>query len=185
MATNNPEFSTAVGVFDDRADAQRAVNELRRMGFSDDRIGVAYQDEAEGTRATPASHEESKAGTGAAAGAAAGAGVGALWGIGIAAGMLPAIGPVIAGGTLAAVLASAATGAAATGLAGALIGLGIPDEDAEYYEEEFKRGRTIVSVDAGMSYDEVMDVLRRYGADEHGTHTEGRGAARTRTHARA
>jgi hypothetical protein len=81
------------------------------------------------------------------------------------------------------VLASAATGAAATGLAGALIGLGIPDEDAEYYEEEFKRGLTIVSVDAGMSYDEVMDVLRRYGADER-THIEGRGAARTRTHAR-
>jgi len=183
MATNNPECRTAVGVFEDREDAQRAVDELRRMGFSDDRIGVAFQEETEGTRATPAGHEESKAGTGAAAGAAAGAGVGALWGIGIAAGMLPAIGPVIAGGTLAAVLASAATGAAATGLAGALIGLGVPDDEAEYYEEEFKHGRTIVSVDAGTSYNEVVDVLQSYGAYQHSTHTERRGATGTRTHA--
>jgi len=184
MVTSNPECRIAVGVFEDRADAQRAVDELQRMGFSDDRIGIALQEETEGTRTVPAEHEESKAGTGAAAGAAAGAGLGALWGLGVVAGMLPAIGPVIAGGTLAAVLASAATGAAVTGLAGALIGLGIPEDEAEYYEEEFKRGRTIVSVDAGMSYDEVVDVLQSHGAYHHSARAGQLGTAGTKTHAR-
>jgi hypothetical protein len=51
-----------------------------------------------------------------------------------AAGVLPAIGPVIAGGLLAAVAASAAAGAAAGGIVGALIGLGIPEEEARYSE---------------------------------------------------
>jgi uncharacterized protein (TIGR02271 family) len=75
---------------------------------------------------------------------------------------LPAIGPAIAGGTLAAILASAATGAAAAGLAGALIGLGIPKEEAEYYEGELRAGRTIVTVQAGDRYDEAASILRRY-----------------------
>jgi uncharacterized protein (TIGR02271 family) len=100
---------------------------------------------------------------GAAAGVATGAGIGALWALGIAAGMLPAIGPVIAGGLLASVLASAAGGAAAAGIIGALIGLGIPEEDARYYEEEFKAGRTLVTVKANGRYDEALAVIRRHG----------------------
>ena len=62
----------------------------------------------------------------------------------IAAGFLPAIGPVIAGGILAAIAASAASGAAASTVVGALVGLGVTDEEAAYYDAEFKKGRTIV-----------------------------------------
>jgi hypothetical protein len=121
--------TTAVGVFESRQEAQRAVQELKRMGFRDDQIGVAARDsEGHSTHTTAAKEGESYAAEGAVAGAATGAGVGALWAIGIAAGMLPAIGPVIAGGTLAAVLASAATGAAAASLVGALVGMGIPED---------------------------------------------------------
>lgn len=133
------------------------------MGFTEEHIGVASRHEDTGHQATPES-DESHAGTGAASGAAAGLGVGALWGIGIVAGALPAIGPVIAGGALAAILASAATGGAVAGLAGALIGLGIPKEDAEYYESELKEGRTIVTVDAGTRYGEAMGILENHGA---------------------
>jgi uncharacterized protein (TIGR02271 family) len=68
--------------------------------------------------------------------------VGALWGLGILAGVLPAIGPAIAGGTLAAILSSAAAGAATAGIAGTLIGLGIPEDEANYYHQEFRAGRT-------------------------------------------
>ncbi len=50
------------------------------------------------------------------------------------------------------------------GIAGALIGLGIPKEEAEYYESEFKEGRTIVTVDAGTRYDEAMGILESHGA---------------------
>lgn len=151
--------TTAVGVFTDRAQAQRAVQDLRVAGFSDDQIGVTHRnDERTGTDAETT---DTYAGEGAVAGVVGGAGVGALWGLGIAAGLLPAIGPVIAGGTLAAILASAATGAAAAGLVGALIGMGVPEEEAKYYESEFQEGRTIVTVNAGVRYDEARAILNR------------------------
>ena len=38
--------STVVGVFDDRQQADRAVDELRRAGFRDDQIGVAMRYDA-------------------------------------------------------------------------------------------------------------------------------------------
>jgi len=154
--------TVAVGVFEDRQQAQRAVDELRRAGFRDDQIGVAAR-EGEGFRGgTAVSETGSKAEEGALTGALAGAGVGGLWGIGIAAGLLPAIGPVIAGGTLAAILASAATGAAVATIVGALVGMGIPEEEAHYYESEFKSGRVIVTVKAENRYDEAMTIIRRY-----------------------
>jgi len=78
--------------------------------------------------------------------------------------MLPAIGPVIAGGLFASVLASAAGGAAVAGIVGALVGLGIPEEEAQYYEQEFKAGRTLVTVQANGRYDEAMTILRRHGS---------------------
>jgi hypothetical protein len=156
--------TTAVGVFHSTTNAQQAVNELRRLGFKEADIGVAGRNEDDITGASSARDTGSNVATGAAAGVATGAGVGALWGLGIAAGMLPAIGPVIAGGTLAAILASSATGAAAAGLAGALIGVGIPEDEAQHYESEFNAGRTIVTVQAGSRYEEARAVLSRCGA---------------------
>jgi len=164
--------TTAVGVFDNRTEAQQAVQELKRLGFRDEQIGVVSRNAETGERehtTGSGSHVEE----GAIAGAATGVGVGALWGLGIAAGLLPAIGPVIAGGTLAAIIASAATGAAAAGLAGALIGMGIPEEEAAYYEGEFKSGRTLVTVKADDRGDEARAVLRRFnGRDRSERHAD-------------
>jgi len=156
--------AVAVGVFEDRQQAQRAVDELRRIGFRDDQIGVAARNGETIRGASNVRETGSKAEEGAVAGALTGAAVGGLWGIGIAAGLLPAIGPVIAGGTLAAILASAATGAAVATIVGALVGMGIPEEEAKYYESEFKSGRVIVTVRADNRYDEAMTILRRFNA---------------------
>lgn len=165
MAIRN--HSTVVGVFNDRQQAQRAVNELRRLGFSEEQIGVAHRDSTEGTavagRAGDAD-DETYASEGAAAGLATGAGVGALWGLGILAGVLPAIGPAIAGGTLAAILSSAAAGAAAAGLGGALVGLGLSKEEADYYNTEFEAGRTVVTVSAAGRVEEAESVLQQFGS---------------------
>jgi len=80
------------------------------------------------------------------------------------AGVIPVIGPVIAGGTLAVILANAAGGAAIAGLVGALVGLGIPEEEAHHYEGEFKAGRTIVTVkDLNGRYDRALAILQRHG----------------------
>ena len=74
------------------------------------------------------------------------------------------IGPVIAGGTLAVILANAAGGAAIAGLVGALVGLGIPKDEAEHYESELKAGRTIVTVkDLSGRYGEAFAILQQYG----------------------
>jgi uncharacterized protein (TIGR02271 family) len=60
------------------------------------------------------------------------------------------------------ILSSAAAGAAAAGLAGALIGLGMSKEEAEYYEGELKAGRTIVTVTAPDRESEALRILRRH-----------------------
>jgi len=164
--------TTAVGVFQDRQQAQQAVNELRRAGFREDQIGVAARDGHPVEGAKDVQGKGSKAAVGAATGVAAGAGVGALWGIGIIAGLLPAIGPAIAGGTLATILSSAAAGAAAAGLAGALIGLGLPEEEAKYYESEFNAGRIVVTVRAEDRYDEAARILQRFHGHDYASRGE-------------
>src|SRR5215218_4503110 len=135
----NRQRSVAVGIFESRHQAQVAVGDLRRAGFSEDEIGIIARN---GESVTPhdagdSPLEHSRAVEGAAAGLATGAGVGALWALGIAAGILPAIGPFIAGGILASLAASAAGAAAVGTLVGTLIGLGIPEEEAEAYHAHF------------------------------------------------
>jgi len=165
--------TTAVGVFQDRQQAQQAINDLRKAGFQESQIGVAVRDGEQMTGAGNVSDDRgSNVAAGAATGTAAGAGVGALWGIGVLAGLLPALGPVIAGGTLAALLGSAAIGAAAAGIAGALIGLGIPKDEADYYESEFQSGRTVVTVRADNRYDEACAILRRNHGYDYSTKSE-------------
>jgi len=153
--------SSVVAVFHDHTRAQEAVRALRQAGFSEDQIGVVGRHHE---KDVAAASEGSKAGAGAATGVAAGAGIAALWSLGITFGVVPVIGPILAAGPLAAALLSAAGGAAAGGLVGALIGLGIPEHEAKYYEGEFHAGRTIVTVHANGRSDEAWAILQRYGA---------------------
>jgi len=155
-----------VGVFSDASKAQQAVQALRNAGFTDDQIGVIGRDARRTTTTGDDDTNESYAAEGAATGVAAGAGLGALWGLGILAGVMPVIGPAIAGGALAAVLSSAAAGAAAAGLGGALVGMGIPKDEAEYYESEFQAGRTLVTVTAPTRETEARTILRQFGGHD-------------------
>lgn len=161
--TNTTDQGTVTGVFHSHAEAQKAVRDLKAAGFTDDQIGVVSRHEDAAVARTGDS-DETMAEEGAAIGAATGLGAGALWGLGIVAGVLPAIGPVIAGGALAAIAASAAGTAVAGGLVGALIGLGVPEEEAEYYHSEFERGRTIVTVRAGAKSAEARRILDQTNA---------------------
>ena len=72
----------------------------------------------------------------------------ALAGLGVLSGVIPVIGPAIAGGTLGIILSNAAVGAGVGGLVGALVGAGVPEDEAQYYQDEFESGRTIVTVQA-------------------------------------
>jgi hypothetical protein len=177
--------TTIVGVFDDRMRADRAVDELRRAGFRDDQIGVAMRYDAgddmagDATAAITTDADESKAGTGAIAGILGGLGLGALAGLGVLSGVIPVVGPAIAGGTLGIILSNAAVGAGVGGLVGALVGAGIPEDEARYYHGEFEAGRTIVTVQAGGRADDAMAILRRYGAYDMSTRRDYSGTAAT------
>jgi hypothetical protein len=164
--TMNKVCSTRVGVFETRAAADKAIADLRAAGYRDDQIGLVGRDSSGKAVRTDAAGN--KAGEGAAIGAAAGAATGAAIGAGIAAGVIPVIGPVLAIGTLGTILLNAAGGAAAAGLAGGLIGWGIPEEEAKYYEGEVKAGRYLVTVDSRGRTDDPESILDRHGAYRHG-----------------
>jgi hypothetical protein len=158
----NKVCSTTVGVFRSREAADRAVADLRAAGYRDDQIGLVAKDESGKTVRTNAAGE-TYADEGAVAGAVAGGAAGAAVGAGILAGVIPVIGPVLAVGTLGTILLNAAGGAAIAGIAGALIGWGIPEEDAAYYESEVKAGRYLVTVDRGNRADHAREVFNRHG----------------------
>jgi hypothetical protein len=157
----NSKKTTVVGVFTNSADAKKAFTDLRAAGFINEQMGVIGRDD--NVRKDVTGHPEGHAGTGAVAGVAAGAGVGLLWGLGVAANLIPAIGPVISGGMFAALAASAAAGAASAGIAGALVGWGIPADDAAHYESEVKAGRILVTVKADSRYSIAEDIIRKCG----------------------
>jgi hypothetical protein len=160
MATATPTI--LVSVFDDRYQAEQAVDELEQAGFSADDIGFALRgsDVVSGGMATD--QVGVKDDTGAAAGAVTGGVVGGLLGA-AAAIMLPGVGPIIAGGILATSLGYAAAGVAVGGILGAMTGAGLSEEEARFYEREFNEGRAIVTVRSGSRDDQAAKILRRHG----------------------
>jgi len=162
MPTRKKKSQAIVGVFETKARAEKAIADLKAAGFDDDHIGMIHRN-SEGKTIKTGAADDTYAEEGAVAGAVAGAAGGALVGAGIMAGVIPVIGPVLALGTLGTILVNAAGGAAIVGLTGALIGWGIPEEDAEYYENEVKAGRYLVTVEAGDREAEARSILRGQG----------------------
>jgi hypothetical protein len=154
--------NTKVGVFRTRDGADKAVADLRAAGYRDDQIGLVAKDEKGNAKRTDGAGT-GKAGEGAMIGAAAGAASGAAIGVGILAGVIPVIGPILAIGTLGTILLNAAGGAAIAGLAGGLIGWGIPEEDAKYYEGEVNAGRYLVTADCSGRKDDSDTIFSRHG----------------------
>ena len=154
--------TTTVGVFETRAAADRAIADLKTAGYRDDQIGMVGKDSSGKTVRTGTANDTNLE-EGAAIGAAAGAAGGAAIGAGILAGVIPVIGPVLALGTLGTILVNAAGGAAIAGLAGGLIGWGIPEEDAKYYESEVAAGRYLVTVTSDDARGNAPAVLTRHG----------------------
>jgi hypothetical protein len=156
-------MAIVVGSFASNQLATDAVAALRQAGFSNADIGLLSRDQGwteQMKNDLTGTKLEQGAGLGAAGGAVAGAGLG----LAVAAGLLPPLGPTIAGGVLVALLASAGGGAATGAIVGGLVGLGIPDDDAAHYEQEFRAGRTLVTVNAGSRAAEAEKILRDRGA---------------------
>jgi len=162
MSQRKLKHNTLLGVFETKTRAEQAVADLKAAGFSDSDIGFVYRN-AEGKTVKKGAADETYVEEGAVGGLIAGAAGGALVGAGILTGVIvPVVGPVLALGALSTVLLNAAGGAAIAGIAGALIGWGIPEEDAGYYEGEVKAGRFLVTVETKDREEEARSILHRY-----------------------
>lgn len=147
----------AVGVFSTRQEAERALNELNRSGFSMNQVSIIAkdadrQDDIAGVEVGDRRDVGNKADEGAATGALTGGALGGITGLLVGLGTLaiPGVGPVMLAGelatTLATTVAGGAIGAATGGLLGGLIGLGIPEERARVYDTRVSRGEYLVIV---------------------------------------
>ena len=144
---------TVTGLFDDYADAERAVRELHAAGIANADISLVTADHGAAVPKSAGTVAEDIAGGtegGAGVGVVLGGAGGLLAGLGLLA--IPGIGPVVAGGWLLATAVGAAAGAviggAAGGIVGALVAAGVPEEDAHVYSEGVRRGGTLVTVKA-------------------------------------
>jgi hypothetical protein len=151
-----------VSVFDDRIAAEEAVDALHQAGFAHDHIGFAIrgaEDVAGGMIVDAVGTKDAK---GAVAGALTGSMVGGVVAAAISL-LIPGVGPVVAGGILASFFGGAIAGTAVGGILGAMTGLGVSEDEARYYEEEFRDGRAIVAVRAGARVRDAADILARFG----------------------
>ena len=151
--------NTILGIFDDTAAARRAVETLHASALKLDDVSII-------SRAT-----ESGVATGNTDDVSAGQGatVGAVWGglVGLAALLIPGVGPFIAFGALGAALTGVVTGAVVGGISAALIDFGgIPADAAHGYEQQVHAGKTLVAVKVrDEDAIEVRRVLAAAGAD--------------------
>lgn len=149
------QHKRAVGSFSNYRDTELALLELQSAGFPMNKVSVVGQnlDEGKIAGANISSDKGEQVGGGVKAGATAGVVTGGLIGLlgSIGALAIPGVGPVMAGGAIATLLADAAVGgaigAAAGGLVGGLVGLGVPEEKAKIYNDRISRGEYLVFVE--------------------------------------
>ncbi len=165
--------------FDTYDEAARAVQRLEAAQVPDFEISLISNSvndvpmhHANRSSDEDGSHHEF-AGATAAAGTVAGAGAGLLAGLGTVA--VPGFGPVVAAGWIVSTLVGAGAGAAVGGLAGALMDVGLSDEDAHAYAEGVRRGGALVTVRVDEAQmDRVVSILDDEGEVE-ADRLEGRG----------
>ena len=168
--------SMIIGVFNDRQDAENAIEELHGLDYEAKDISVMTKSNEDAH--TIHENTGSPVAEGTVTGATTGGVIGGLAGllIGIGAVTIPGIGALLIGGPLAAALgltgaaattvSGAVTGALAGGLVGALVSLGIPEEDAKVYEEHIQNGGILVAVPSGSrNISEVKDILQENNAE--------------------
>ncbi|MBD2109341.1 general stress protein [Nodosilinea sp. FACHB-13] len=142
--SQSTRHSRAVGLFSTRQEAEQALHQLRDSGFQMDRVSVVAKS-GEGLNdlttdgdfdpdKTKAEQTQDGAGAGATAGAVTGGAVGLIGSLGVLA--IPGVGPLAGAGILLAnTLLGSGIGAASGGLLGGLIGWGVPEDRANYYND--------------------------------------------------
>lgn len=142
----------AVGTFPTREDAENALMELRDCGFNMDRISAIAQNLpdpqtlADVEVKSSSERVKDSAETGAVMGATTGGMLGLIGSLSVLA--IPGIGlatevAILLGNAL----LGSGFGAAGGSLVGAMLGWGIPEEQAKYYDELLSQGNYVVLVE--------------------------------------
>jgi hypothetical protein len=172
----------AVGSFSSYDKTELALHKLKGNDFFMDRVSVIGKDiyhHAEFTGAKVDDHvintdeldsDENKSGETAADGAIAGASIGGFAGllVGLGGLLIPGVGPIMLAGATATAIATAisggAIGALAGSLAGGLIGLGIPEDRAQFYGDRVAHGDYLVIVEGSESDIALAEsILNKHG----------------------
>jgi hypothetical protein len=139
------------GMFRDRESAERAYQSVTNRGYQSDDVNLLMSDDTRKkyfSSDDPAKTDlGNKALEGAGAGAGIGGTVGAILAAVAAAGTLVIPGlNIVAAGPIVAALTGAGVGGLAGGLIGGLVGWGIPEEHAKAYESGIKEGGIVMGV---------------------------------------
>ncbi|MHB8108915.1 MAG: quinol:electron acceptor oxidoreductase subunit ActD [Syntrophorhabdaceae bacterium] len=156
------------GIYANREMVERAVDQLKADGFRSEDISVLFP-EGGGTKEF-AVEKETKAPEGAVTGAGTGAIIGGAlgWLTGIGLLTIPGIGPFVAAGPILSALAGIGAVGVVGGITGALIGMGIPEYEAQRYEGRVKEGGILLSVHADDARwkDKARHLLEHTGAED-------------------
>lgn len=150
MTTKQYQTPKAVfGVFETRMELESTVDNLKAQGFRNSDISVLIPGD-ESDLVDVGEIKETKATEGATTGAVGGLAFGGAlgWLAGAGALAIPGIGPFVAAGPIIAAIAGAGIGGSLGGVAGALVGSGIPEDEAKRYESYLKEGAMLLSVHA-------------------------------------
>ena len=160
------------GVFASRESAERAVNQVYKLGAVDNRVtllspGSAEQVEKE-LQSVPVDAAE-QPGMGKAVGALAGGGVGVAGGSLLIA-LVPGVGPISALGLLGAAIlgaAGAAAGAKFGGEAEDSLSQGLPEDEIFVYEDALRQGRSVVIAlaESDEQASQIRDLMAREGSE--------------------
>lgn len=155
-------------IFPSRMAAEEAVQDLKDMGISKGDISVLFSSPDVGNNLGLSN--STKVPEGAAAGGVGGAVLGGVlgWLAGIGSLAVPGVGPLIAAGPIMAALSGVGIGGVLGTLGGSLIGMGIPEYEADRYIDDIKKGRVLVSAqtDSRDVADEILDIFEQRGGDD-------------------
>ncbi|MDT7542607.1 MAG: hypothetical protein QOE33_2511 [Acidobacteriota bacterium] len=168
-------MKTVAGIFNSRADAERAIENLHKLGIAEDRLSLLTPGDTpkEVDAAVPTTETE-QPGMGSALGTWAGGALGVAGGLHlgtvIATSLIPGVGPVLAVGLIGAALVGAG-GAVAGSKAGEAmednIAPELPHDELYVYEDALRQGKSVViaAADDSEQADHAQTVLSAAGAE--------------------
>jgi hypothetical protein len=151
IASKEGRSRVVTGMFKDRESAERAYQSVTARGYNKDDVNLLMSDDTRKKHFSSDEQANTELGNkaleGAGAGSAIGGTVGAILALVAAAGTLAIPGlNIVAAGPIVAALTGAGAGGLAGGLIGALVGWGIPEERAKVYESGLKEGGIVMGV---------------------------------------